>query len=103
MCADLKNTLKKPSEISYNYATIKITQSRIDKGLLAIPIGLAESFPRQNGDIQVYLNNADVSTPKRYSSYDTSTRECRIGGLKEWFISNNIARDDEIVVQFLDN
>jgi len=103
MSADLKKTLKKPSEISYNYATLKITQSRIDKGLLAIPVELAESFPRQNGDIQVYLNNADVSTPKRYSSYNSSTRECRIGGLKEWFISNNIARDDEIVVQFLDN
>lgn len=103
MSANLDNTLKKPSEISYNYATIKITQSRIDKGLLAIPIGLAESFPRQNGNIEVYLNDSPVTTPKRYSSYDSSTHECRIGGLKEWFISNNIERGDEIVVQFLDN
>jgi hypothetical protein len=58
MSVDLKRTLKKPSEISYNYATIKITQSRIDKGLLAIPIGLAESFPRQNKDVEVYLNDS---------------------------------------------
>lgn len=102
MSTDLKKTLKKPSEISYNYATIKITQSRIDKGLLAIPVGLAESFPRQNSDIEVYLNDSPLSKPKRYSSYNSSTRECRIGGLKEWFQLNNIERGDEIVVQFLD-
>ncbi len=43
------------SPISYNYATIKITQSRIDKGLMAIPAALAGWFPGRNDAIQVYL------------------------------------------------
>jgi hypothetical protein len=32
---------KVTSPINYNYATIKITQSRLDKGLIAIPMSLA--------------------------------------------------------------
>jgi hypothetical protein len=96
------NVVKLQSDITYNYATITITQSRIDKGLLAIPVGLAESFPEENKDIEVYLSDSTVPRPKRYSSYNSSTRECRIGGLKEWFVQNNIERGEEVVVQFLD-
>ena len=97
-----EKVIKQPSDITYNYATINVTQSRIDKGLLAIPVGLAESFPKQNKDVEVFLDNSPVSQPKRYSSYNSSTHECRIGGLKEWFVHNDIERGDEIVVQFLD-
>jgi hypothetical protein len=99
---DLKGFLTKPSEITYDYATIRITQSRIDKGLLAIPVGLSEWFPGQNQDVHVYLNASPESQAKRYSSYNSSTRECRIGGLKDWFEQNHITSGDEIVIQFLD-
>lgn len=102
MSLELKRIIKTPSEISYDYATIKITQSRIDKGLLAIPVGLASIFPEQNRDIEVYLNDSPVAKLKHFSSYNSSTRECRIGGLKEWFIHHNIERGDEIVVQLID-
>lgn len=90
------------SRITYNYATIKITQSRIDKGLIAIPTGLAEWFPVHNDTIQVYLNDSPVSQIKRYSSYTSSTRECRIGGVRQWFQQNNIESGDEIVIQLID-
>ena len=90
------------SDVTYNYVTITITQSRIDKGLLAIPVGLAESFPKENKDIEVYLSDSAMPQQKRYSSYNSTTHECRIGGLKEWFVQNNIERGQEVVVQFLD-
>lgn len=96
------NVTRSKSQITYSYATIKITQSRIDKGLIAIPVPLAEWFPSHNETIQVYLNDSPVSQTKHYSSYTSSTRECRIGGVREWFQQNNIKSGDEIVIQFID-
>lgn len=97
-----KNVIRTRSKVNYSYATIKITQSRLDKGLIAIPISLTEWFPDKNDTVQVYLSNSPVSQSKHYSSYRSSTRECRIGGMKEWFRQNNIKSGDEIVVQFID-
>jgi len=97
-----RNILRIKSQINYSYATIKITQSRIDKGLIAIPVTLAERFPAHNETIQVYLNDSPVSQIKKFSSYNSSTRECRIGGVKQWFEHNNIRSGDDIVVQFMD-
>ncbi|MBI4296416.1 MAG: HNH endonuclease [Chloroflexi bacterium] len=90
------------SQISYDYATIKITKSRIDRGLVAFPRSLAKYFPARNKMIQVYLDDATTFQPKQYSSYTSSTREGRIGGLKEWLQKNSIRSNDEIVIQFLD-
>lgn len=94
--------IRSKSQISYSYATIKITQSRIDKGLIAIPVSLAGWFPNHNATIQIYLNDSPTSQTKHYSSYNSSTRECRIGGMRQWFQENNIERGDEIVIQLID-
>jgi len=96
------NIRNSKSEIPYNYATIQITQSRIDKGLIAIPIGLSQWFPDTNQAIEIYLNDSPISQSKRYTSYNSSARECRIGGVKEWFQQNNIRSGDEIVIQCID-
>ena len=96
------NVIRSKSRITYPYATIRITQSRIDRGLIAIPMALAEWFPAHNETIEVYLNDSPVSQIKRYSSYASSTRECRIGGVREWFQQNNIKSGDEIVIQLID-
>jgi hypothetical protein len=48
------NVIRSKSQINYSYATIKITQSRIDKGLIAIPMTLSEWFPDRSDTIQVY-------------------------------------------------
>lgn len=94
--------VKGKSQINYSYATIKVTQSRIDKGLIVIPVPLSKWFPDHNDTIQIYLNDSPASQTKRYSSYNSSTRECRIGGMKQWFHQNNIRSGDEIVIQPID-
>ncbi len=93
--------IKKESKLNYNYATIKITQSRIDKGLIAIPVSLASRFPNHNTYINVILDNGGPQQ-KHYSSYTESARENRIEGLTKWFNQNDIKTGDEIVIQFID-
>lgn len=96
------DVISSKSQVNYDYATIKITQSRIDKGLIAVPVSLTDKFPAHSGTIQIYLNDSPDSEIKTYSSYTSSTRECRIGGVKDWFRQNNVKSGDEIVIQFLD-
>ena len=90
--------IRSQSQIAYNYATIKITKSRIDKGLLAIPVSLIQWFPKQNCQIKIFLDDAIRSQLKTYTSYSSRSRECRIGGLAEWFRENQIKEGDEIEV-----
>lgn len=97
-----RSMIKVKSSINYNYATIKTTQSRIDKGLIAIPMSLVKWFPEHNARIRIYLDDAATPEIKNYSSYKSKTRECRIGGMAEWFRRNKIKDGDEIVVQLID-
>jgi len=94
--------IRSDSKISYSYATIRLTQSRIDKGLIALPIALAKWFPDHNAHIQVYLGDSAIAQPKRYSCGSGSTKECRIGGVSQWFEDNGLTSGDEIVVQVVD-
>ena len=96
------NVIRSESQITYSYATMKLTQSRIDKGLIAIPVALEKWFPDHNADIRIYLNDSPISQSKRYSSYNSSTGECRIGGVRKWFEDNNLKSGDEIVIQLVD-
>jgi len=57
------------SAINYSYATIQITQSRVDKGLIAIPMSLAEWFPDYNTTIQVYLDDSLCANCHRQFEY----------------------------------
>ena len=98
----MSEVIQSKSKINYSYSTIKITQSRIDKGLIAIPVSLAEWFPEHNATIQVSLDDSDVLQTKNYASYRSATRECRIGGMAEWFNKNKIKDGNEIVVQLVD-
>ena len=94
--------IRRQSQIAYNYATIKITKSRLDKGLLAIPASLIQWFPKQNCQINAFLDDSIHSQLKTYTSYTSRSRECRIGGLAEWFRENQIKEGDEIVLQVID-
>ncbi len=94
--------IKSKSKINYSYATIKVTKSRIEKGLVAIPVSLAKWFPDHNTSIEVFLEESAASQTKNYSSYNSSTRECRIGGMSEWYEENKLKDGDEIVVQLID-
>ena len=91
------------SVVNYPYKTIKITQSRIDKGLISIPIPLAKDwFPKINTSIKVQLDDSNLYQLKNYSSYLSKTREARIGGLAQWFKKKKIVDGDEIVLQLID-
>ena len=91
-----------PTTIPLNYTTIKTTRSRIDKGLLAIPVSLVDWFPKENGSI--YIVSKD-GTAKRHSftTYSSSTRECRIGGMKQFYADYQMQDGDELVLQKFDN
>lgn len=91
------------SPINYKYATVRITQSRLNKGLLAIPVSLADKwFPDNNTTINIYLGNSDTMKSHAYSSYHSTTREARIGGLSQWFQETQLKDGDEIVVQLIE-
>ena len=93
---------KVKSEIGYSYVTIKITRSRINKGLLAIPVSLLDRFPKEKRKITIFFDDEEIPSMKSFSPYNSSSQECRINGLASWFVKNKIQDQDEIVIQFLD-
>jgi hypothetical protein len=90
------------TNIVYNYKTIKITQSRLNKGLLAIPVSLTDLFPSDKTKIQVLFGNSQNAIEKLFTPYSSSSRECRIGGMKDFFEKNKLKNNDELVIQALD-
>ena len=93
---------KVKNEIGYNYITIKITKSRINKGLLAIPVSLLDKFPKEKQKITIFFDDEEKPSVKSFTPYTSSSQECRISGLTNWFVKNKVQNQDEIVIQFLD-
>lgn len=93
---------KVKNEIGYNYVTIKTTRSRINKGLLAIPISLLDRFPKQKRKVTVLFDDEEKPSIKSFVPYSSRSKECRINGLSSWFVKNKMQDQDEIVIQFLD-
>lgn len=102
MRQELQQVIRRRSQVNYSYMTIKMTPSRIDKGLIAIPVPLAKWFPERSGTIAVYLDDSPELQTKTFSSYESNTRECRIGGVADWFRKNGITSGDEVVIQVID-
>jgi hypothetical protein len=98
---DSKRIIKR-SEINYDYKTIRVTKSRIEKGLLAIPRGFSKYLPKSSQKIKIYLDDSSNPFSKTFSSYYSSTNENRIGGLKDWFAENQIRDGEELILQILD-
>ena len=92
---------KYKSQINFNYETIRITKSRLDKGLLAIPVSLIDLFPKKKTEIKILLGDEDIPILKHFTPYSSSSRECRIGGLASWFEIIKIKDGDEIVLQVI--
>ncbi|MDZ4203463.1 MAG: hypothetical protein U1C46_01475 [Bacteroidales bacterium] len=93
---------KLEANIPFDYITVKTTKSRIDKGLLAIPVSLVDLFPKTSTKIFL-LNETGKDEAKNFTPYNSSSRECRIGGLKEFYTKNKIKDGDELVIQLLDD
>lgn len=102
MSQELPQVIPTRSQVNYSYMTIKMTPSRIDKGLMAIPVPLAKWFPKRSGTIAVYLDDSPDLQTKTFSPYESSTRECRVGGVADWFRKNSITSGDEVVIQVID-
>lgn len=85
------------TDLPFDYQTIKTTKSRIDKGLLAIPVSLMGIFPKTKKKILI----SDLSgncNEKNFVPYTSSSKECRIGGMKQFYEKYNIQDDDEIII-----
>ena len=91
------------SKIPFNYKTIKVTQSRLNMGLLAVPVSLIDYFPKQKGEIYIVAGTGDKVNAKTFTPYTSSSRECRIGGMRDFYEKFQIKDGDEIVVQMLDD
>lgn len=90
------------SDVPLNYTTIKVTQSRINKGLLAIPVSLLNLFPKEKCKIFITMQNG-ITKEMNFTPYESSSRECRIGGLTEFYKHFNIQDNDELVLIKLDD
>lgn len=93
--------VKEKSKIALNYVTVATTKSRIDKGLLAVPVSLIDMFPKDKNKIYIVDENGNEEV-KNFTPYSSSSRECRIGGLKEFYDKYNVQNGDELVIQILD-
>jgi len=91
------------AKIPYNYRTIRITQSRIAKGLLAVPVSLIDYFPKNKTRVYVTFGENQQLSPKNFTPYESSSRECRIGGMRNFYEKFQIKDGDEIVIQILDD
>jgi hypothetical protein len=81
---------------------IKLTSSRLDKGLLAIPKRYQRLFPKRTGKVSVLLGAAAKAERKRYTPYSSPARECRIYGLRDWFERRKAQRGDWIELSVVD-
>jgi len=102
MKSDCSDTNEAPSEINYSYVAVRITQGRLQKGLVALPRSLLHLFPKGDATIQVYFGNADRPQAKKYTYFAGPTKESRIGGMARWFEEKGIKDGDELVIQLLD-
>jgi len=94
---------KVKSELPLNYITVKTTKSRIDKGLLAIPASLVHLFSKVKNNKIYLVNEAGIAEAKSFTPYNSSSRECRIGGLKPFYQRYKVKDGDELVIQFFDD
>jgi hypothetical protein len=92
---------KVKSQIPYEYKTVRTTSGRIKKGLLAIPVSLVDFFPEEKRNI-VLVNERGKEEQKKFTPYQSSSRECRIHGLREFYSRYSIQDGDELVIQFYD-
>jgi hypothetical protein len=92
---------KVKTDLPLNYITIKTTKSRIEKGLLAIPVSLIDLFPKKGNKIFVVDEFGNIES-RTFTPYKSSSRECRIGGMRSFYERYYIQDNDELIVQLLD-
>lgn len=97
----MRHMSKSKSYLPLDYITIKTTKSRIDKGLLAIPVSLTDYFSKDKKQICL-IDERGRETLHNFTPYASSSRECRIGGLHKFYRRFKIQNNDELVLIFED-
>lgn len=85
-----------------NYITVETTPGRISKGLLSIPVSLTDIFPKQRQKIFLMFDDSRRLYEKPFSPYESTTRECRINGLRHWYKKHNAKGDEQVVITVID-
>lgn len=81
---------------------IKLTASRIAKGLLAIPKRYERLLPRRAGEVAVLLEDTPAAERKRFIPCGSLARESRIYGLRDWLEQHNAETGDWVEVSPID-
>ena len=81
---------------------VRTTPGNVSKGLIAIPKRLRHAFPKERGTVSVLLDDADAPAQKPYSPYESSTRQCRIGGLHAWYRQHRLKGGEQLLITILD-
>jgi HNH endonuclease len=82
--------------------TIRVSASRIEKGLLAIPQKFKDWFPSEKGQIQAVFDDEEKFKALTFHPYDPAVKENRIFGLGRWFSKRSVREGDLISITLED-
>lgn len=85
-----------------DYIRVRITPSRVAKGLLAIPVSLRQIFPKDRRNVLICFDDSKRFIEKPFSPYESTTRECRVYGLSSWYNKHNAVGGEYVVITVLD-
>lgn len=77
---------------------VLLTKSRLEKGLLAISRKFRPLFPSSGQKVTVFFDDELKSCQKPYTPYESTTRECRIYNLRQWFRKHKATVGDWVEV-----
>ena len=82
--------------------TIRVSASRLEKGLLAIPQKFKDQFPSTEGQIEVAFDDEEKTKALTFRPYDATVKEVRIFGLGRWFSRRGVQEGDLISITLED-
>ncbi len=82
--------------------TIRVSASRLEKGLLAIPQKFKDWFPSEKGQIHVVFDDEKKEMILSHHPYDPIVKENRIFGVAQWFSKRGVREGDLISVTLED-
>lgn len=82
--------------------TIRVSASRLEKGLLAIPQKFKDWFPSEKGQIEVVFDDEEKAKALTFHPFDREIKESRIFGLGRWFSKRGVREGDVISITLED-
>jgi len=78
--------------------TIRVSASRLEKGLLAIPQKFKSLFPETRGPIAIFFDNEKDLNELTFQPYDPVVKENRVLGLARWFSARAVRKGDLVSI-----